>query len=73
MIVDGVDEFGEEAIKLFLRNLLSMHRELIVEGVLNCKIILTSRPYDTIAQELKDVTTLTRDKERQGKLPTERS
>ncbi|KAJ5362539.1 hypothetical protein N7541_003383 [Penicillium brevicompactum] len=65
IILDSLDEFETQAIKPFLRNLLGMHRELIAEGVLDCKIILISRPHETIVRELKDVTTLTRDKERQ--------
>ncbi|KAJ5564266.1 hypothetical protein N7513_000508 [Penicillium frequentans] len=66
IIVDGVDEItAEEMRRSFLRNLLSMHEEVLAGGVLDCKIFITSRSFNDITQELKSVPNIERDKERQ--------
>jgi hypothetical protein len=69
IIVDGVDGIAVEGMRQsFPRNLLSMHKEVLARGVIDCKIFVTSRPFDDITRELKEVPNIKRDKERQGKL-----
>lgn len=70
LIIDGVDGIEDEGTRRsFLRNLLSMHREVLARGVIDCKFFVTSRPYHDITEELRKFPNIERDKERQGKLP----
>ena len=68
LIIDGIDKINDEVTRrAFLRNLLRLEDEVLSHHTDVLRILISSRSYPDILEELSSVEKIERDKERQRK------